>query len=221
MAGANGPSTITAVEHLVSAYAEGAGQKVTVVASVPLTRYDGHGPAGFCVAFGVTLSGFVLAQNTLGLARHLHLRHRFTLMAAVFLANGILATVLAGPVMGAVPAPVLLLALSLTLLSAAAAFATRLLGTWFGPVGVPVATLLLLTIGNPTSGATIGPNLLTAAAKAVSALLPPGAAVRAITDLSYFGGAHTAVPLLTLALWGVGSAALVTSHARRRTLGTP
>ncbi|MFD9655788.1 hypothetical protein ACWCQW_53190 [Streptomyces mirabilis] len=220
VAGANGPSTISAAEHMVSAYAAGAGRTVAVVDAVPLARYDSHGLAGFYVAFGVTLSGFVLAQNTLGLARLLHLRHRFVLMAGVSLTTGVLAAVLAGPVLGAVPAPFLLLALTLTLLGAAAAFATKLLGTWFGPVGVPAATLLLLTVGNSTSGATVGANLLPSAARTVSALLPPGAAVRAITDLGYFGGAHAAIPLLTLALWAVGSAALITGHTRRRAART-
>ncbi|MER5688593.1 hypothetical protein [Streptomyces sp. NPDC002205] len=141
-------------------------------------------------------------------------------MAGVSLTTGVLAAVLAGLVLGAVPAPFLLLALTLTLLSAAAAFAAKLLGTWFGPVGVPAATLLL-TVGNSTSGATVGANLLPSAARTVSAPLPSGAAVRAITDLGYFGGAHAAIPLLTLALWAVGSAALITGDTRRRAARTP
>jgi hypothetical protein len=72
-----------------------------------------------------------------------------------------------------------------------------------------MATLLLLTVGNSTSGATIGEDLLPPAAQTFSAALPPGAAVRAITDLSYFGGAHVAPALLTLGLWVLLCAALV------------
>lgn len=59
-----------------------------------------------------------------------------------------------------------------------------------------------MTIGNSTSGAIIGYDLLPAPARAVSAQLPPGAAVRALRDVSYFGGAHLTVSLLTLAAWG-------------------
>ena len=84
-----------------------------------------------------------------------------------------------------------------------------LLGTWLGPLGVPVATLLLLTVGNSTSGATIGVVLLPYPARIVSGLLPPGAAVRAVADLSYFGGAHVTGPLITLALWAVLGALLM------------
>jgi hypothetical protein len=209
IAGANGTSTTSAVKNLVDAYANGAGKHVTTEDVVPLTHFDARGLAGLYMAFGVTLAGFILASNTLGLAGLLHLRHRFWLLAGASVAIGTVAAIIAGPILGAVPAPVIPLAFTLTLLAAAAAFTTKLLGTYLGPVGVPVATLLLLTVGNATSGATIGADLLPAAARAISALLPPGAAVRAITDLSYFHGAHAAGPVITLALWAVIAALLV------------
>ncbi|MFD7436449.1 hypothetical protein [Streptomyces sp. NPDC059861] len=216
VAGANGPSTTGAVKSLISAYGHGAGSTVTVKDVVPLTQYDSRGFAAFYVAFGVTLSGFALAQSILGLSQLLHLRHRFTVMAGFAVIAGVVAATLAGPVLGAVPAPFPLLAVTLALLAAAAAFTTKLLGTYFGPVGVPLATLLLLTIGNATSGATIGEDLLPGVAHSVSGILPPGAAVRAITNLSYFDGAHTLVPLLCLAAWAVCSALLVWGRSTYR-----
>lgn len=209
VAGANGLSTTTAVENLLTAYAHRAGQGLSITDDVPLVAYDSRGLAGFYLAFGVTLAGFVLAQNTLALSARMRLRHRLTLIVACSAAVGLVGAILAGPMLGAVPAPFAPLALTLALLAAAAAFATKLLGSFFGAVGVPMATLLLLTVGNSTSGATIGEDLLPAAAQAVSAALPPGAAVRAITDLSYFSGAHVAPALLTLGLWVLLCAALV------------
>ncbi|WP_392675554.1 hypothetical protein [Streptomyces sp. LN785] len=220
IAGAVGTSTTSAVSHLVGAYAHGAGKAVTTEDVVPLAHFDARGLAGFYVAFGVTLAGFVLGSNALGLAGVLHLRHRFRLLAGASVAIGTAAAIIAGPILGAVPAPVLPLVLTLTLLAAAAAFTTKLLGTYLGPIGVPVATLVLLTVGNATSGAAIGADLLPSAARAVSALLPPGAAVRAITGLSYFDGAHAAGPVITLALWAVVAAGLLGLRprlTRRRT----
>lgn len=216
VAGATGKSTTGAVESVVSAYAAGSGRQVTTTDVVPLAHFDARGLAGFYVSFGVTLAGFVLAQNALGMANLLHLRHRFWLLAGVSVAVGTIAATIAGPVLDAVPAPFLPLAATLALLAAAAAFTTKLLGTYLGPVGVPVATLLLLTVGNSTSGATISSDLLPAVGRAVSALLPPGAAVRAVSDLSYFDGAHAGLPLLTLALWAVLSALLVAVKPRLR-----
>ncbi|MFD9127022.1 hypothetical protein [Kitasatospora sp. NPDC059571] len=215
VAGANGLSTTSAVENLVNAYAHGAGKTATVHDGVPLAHYDSRGLAGFYVAFGVTLSGFVLAQNILGLSKSLHLRHRFTVMAAFAAVAGATGAALAGPVLGAVPAPFIPLAATLALLAGAAAFTTKLLGTFFGSVGVPLATLLLLTVGNSTSGASIGADLLPSPARLLSDVLPPGAAVRAITDLSYFNGSHAVVPLLTLAAWAIVPAVLVWARSVR------
>ncbi|CDR15980.1 predicted protein [Streptomyces iranensis] len=214
VAGANGISTTSAVKALIGAYANGAGKHVTIKDVLPLVRFDARGLAGFYMAFGVTLAGFVLGSNALGLTGLLRLRHRFMLLSGASAAIGTVAAIIAGPVLGAVPAPVVPLLLILTLLAAAAAFTTKLLGTYLGPVGLPAATLLLLTAGNATSGATIGVDLLPAIARAVSALLPPGAAVRAIADLSYFNGAHTAGPVVTLALWASVAALLLALRAR-------
>ncbi|MFE0509093.1 hypothetical protein [Streptomyces sp. NPDC058964] len=220
IAGANGTSTTAAVKTLVRAYAHGAGMRVSTEDVVPLAHFDARGLAGFYMAFGVTLAGFVLGSNVIGLAGQLHLRHRFWLLSGASLAIGTVAAIIAGPVLGAVPAPIVPLVLTLALLSAAAAFTTKVLGTYLGPVGLPVATLLLLTVGNATSGATIGADLLPAAARTVSALLPPGAAVRVITDLSYFDGAHAAAPVVTLALWAVVAALLLGLRTRLLRRGT-
>ncbi|MFI6359789.1 hypothetical protein ACIBJF_46145 [Streptomyces sp. NPDC050743] len=214
VAGANGASTTSAVKSLIGAYAHGAGKHITTEDVLPLARFDARGLAGFYMAFGVTLAGFVLGSNAVALAGLMHLRHRFWLLSGASVAIGTLAAIIAGPVLGAVPAPVVPLILTLTLLAAAASFSTKLLGTYLGPLGVPVATLLLLTVGNATSGATIGADLLPAAARAISALLPPGAAVRAIADLSYFNGAHATGPVVTLALWAVVAALLLALRAR-------
>ncbi|MFJ3755346.1 hypothetical protein [Streptomyces sp. NPDC090080] len=220
-AGANGLSTTAAVTRLVTGYAHGAGRHLTVSDTVPLDRYDARGLAGFYLSFGVTLSGFALAQSVVGLANLLHLRHRFTLMAAFAAASGLVAAAIAGPVLGAVPAPYLPLAFVLALLAAAAAFTTKMLATYFGPLGIPVATLLLLTVGNSTSGATIGTDLLPRGARILSELMPPGAAVRAIGDISYFQGSHVLAPLATLVLWAAGSAILLALRTSGQTTPAP
>ncbi|WP_327111281.1 hypothetical protein OG206_01385 [Streptomyces sp. NBC_01341] len=214
IAGAAGKSTASAVSSLVEAYAHGAGEELRTEDVVPLARFDTRGLAGFYVAFGVSLAGFVLGSNTLGLSAVMRLRHRLWLLGGTSLAIGIVAAILVGPVLHAVPAPVAPLMATLGLLAAAAAFTTTFLGSYLGPVGLPITTLLILTVGNATSGAVIGADLLPAAARSVSALLPPGAAVRAITDLSYFNGAHIAGPAITLALWAASAALLIGLHPR-------
>ncbi|MEV8607440.1 hypothetical protein AB0383_05695 [Amycolatopsis sp. NPDC051373] len=188
VAGASGATTVSAAEKLVSAFAQHRGQPLVITDVLPLSAFDSKGMSGFYVAFGVTLASFALAQNLIAAARRVRLRHRMAALAGFAVLSGIVAATLAGPVLGALPAPFAPLALTLGLLSAATALATKALGTWFGAIGIPMSTLLLLTVGNSTSGGVLGVNLLPEPARCVSAVLPPGAAVRALSDLDYFHG---------------------------------
>ncbi|MFI9543632.1 hypothetical protein ACIHAR_06720 [Streptomyces sp. NPDC052016] len=180
---------------------------------VPLAKHDARGLAGFYVAFGVSLAGFVLGSNVLGLAGVMRLRHRFFLLIGASVAIGSVGAIVVGPVLGALPAPAVPLVFVLASPAAATAFTTKLLGVYLGPIGLPITTLLL-TVGNATSGAVIGADLLPSAARAVSALLPPGADVRGIADLSYYNGSHLIGPLITLALWAIAAGILSSLRPR-------
>ncbi|WP_157773111.1 hypothetical protein [Rhodococcoides fascians] len=201
VAGANGPSTVGAVEQLVGVYGRATGMQVVTEDVIPLVRYDSRGIAGFYVAFGVTLASFVLAQMLILTAARLHLHHRLLTVTAFAALVGVMAAVLAGPVLGAIPGHSVSLAITLALLSAATALATTALGAWFGAVGVPIATVLLITVGNSTSGATVGLDLLPDLARVFGQALPPGAAIRSISDVSYFGGEHHWVGWSVLTVW--------------------
>ena len=216
-AGAAGLSESTAARRLVGGLAARSGRRVEETDLVPLVRYDSRGLSGFYVVFGVTLASFVLAQGLTAVTSTVRLRRRLTAMAGFAVAIGLIAATIAGPVYGSLPAPFPQLAVSLILLSAASAFGTKALGAWLGPAGIALAVLALTTVGNATSGATIGYDLLPGWARALSALLPPGAAVRAVTGFSYFDGAHTARPLAVLALWFLTGFGLVLLRHRTGT----
>ena len=144
-------------------------------------------------------------------------------MGAFAVVIGVVAATIAGPVYGSLTAPFPLLALSLILLSAASAFATKALGAWLGPAGFGLAVLVQTTIGNATSGATLGYDVLPVRAQAISAKLPPGAAVRAVDDFGYYDGSHAAMPLVVLAVWAVAGFGPVLLRQRvtaRRTAAT-
>jgi hypothetical protein len=208
-AGASGFSESGAARQLVAGLAARSGATVHETDIVPLARYDSRGLSAFYVVFGVTLSSFVLAQGLTAATPKVLLRHRLYAMAGFAVAIGLGAAVVAGPVYGSLTASFPLLALTLTLLSAASAFTTKALGAWLGPPGIGLAVLTLTTVGNATSGATIGYDLLPGWAQAVSAILPPGAAVRAVNEYGYFDGAHAAWSLVVLALWFLVGLALV------------
>ncbi|MDZ5447365.1 hypothetical protein U2F26_32455 [Micromonospora sp. 4G57] len=213
-AGASGFSESGAARKLVSGLAAHAGFTVQETDIAPLADYDSRGLSAFYVVFGVTLSSFVLAQGLTGAAAKVRLRHRLYAMAGFAVAIGLGAAAIAGPIYGSLTAPFPLLALSLTLLSLASAFSTKALGAWLGPAGIGLAVLILTTVGNATSGATIGYDLLPRWAQAVSAILPPGAAVRAVNKYGYFDGSHAAWSLVVLAVWFLAGLGLVLLRQR-------
>lgn len=208
-AGARGPTESGATRQLVDAFGQHTGASVHETDIVPLVEHDSRGLAAFYVVFGVTLSSFVLAQGLTAVTALVRLRHRLYAMAGFAVAIGLVAAIIAGPIYGSLNAPFPLLALSLILLSAASAFTTKALGAWLGPVGIGLAVLALTTLGNASSGATIGYDLLPRWAQTISAILPPGAAVRAVNNFGYFDGHHALLPLLVLALWALAGFALV------------
>ncbi|MET7552304.1 hypothetical protein ABZS95_42730 [Streptomyces sp. NPDC005479] len=208
-AGASGLSESGAARQVVAGLAREAGLTVQETDIAPLVKYDSRGLSAFYVVFGVTLSSFVLAQGLTGAIATVRLRHRLYAMAGFAVAIGVVAATIAGPIYGSLTPSFPLLAVSLILLSAASAFATKALGAWLGPPGIGLAVLLLTTIGNATSGAAIGFDLLPGWAQAVSAKLPPGAAVRAINDFAYFGGSHAVSALAVLGIWFVAGLGLV------------
>lgn len=213
-AGASGFSESGAARQLVGGLAKHTGASVQEQDIVPLVKYDSRGLSAFYVVFGVTLSSFVLAQGLTAVTALVRLRHRLYAMAGFAVVIGLVAAVIAGPIYGSLNAPFPLLALSLILLSAASAFTTKALGAWLGPAGIGLAVLVLTTLGNAASGATIGYDLLPGWARAISAKLPPGAAVRAVNNFGYFAGHHAVLPLVVLALWALAGFALVLLRPR-------
>ncbi len=158
-AGASGLSEAGAARTLVAGLAAHTGSSVHATDIVPLTRYDTRGLSAFYVVFGVTLASFILAQGLLAATHKVRLGAQLLVMTGFAIAIGLTAARDRRPALrlatGGVPAA----GLSLILLSAASTFTTQALGAWLGAAGIGVAILTLTTIGNATSGATIGYDL--------------------------------------------------------------
>lgn len=208
-AGAKGLSESGAARALVHGVADHAGLTLQEKDLVPLAQYDSRGLSAFYVVFGVTLSSFVLAQGLTGAADKIRLRHRLYAMGGFAVLIGVVGATIAGPILGALTAPWPLLAATLALLSASVAFTTKALGAWLGAAGIALAVITLTIVGNAVSGATIGYDILPSWGQAVSAILPPGAAVRAVNDYGYFNGTAAWSSLGVLVLWAAAGFGLV------------
>jgi hypothetical protein len=221
-AGAAGRSATAAATAIAAHIASAAHMKIISTEDlVPLVKYDAQGLSGFYVVFGSTLASFIVAQILQSMAAIIRLRWRVVTVLVGSVASSLIATILAGPIYGVIPAPPVELLLCLSLLGAAVALSTMAIVSWVGPLGNIIATLLFTTLGNATSGATISAFLMPPFFAKLGALLPPGAAFNAVVNFSYFHGTNTGGTLLILTLWIAAASGALILHTRRATHRLP
>ncbi|MFG1805606.1 ABC transporter permease [Streptomyces sp. NPDC049040] len=105
-------------------------------------------------------------------------------------------------------------ALALTTLAIAAPAAG--LATLIGPPGIGLGAVLMVFVGNPSSGSTSAPELLPTAVGDIGRWLPPGAGANLLRGTAYFDGSGSGGPVTVLALWSVLGLAAVATGRRRR-----
>ncbi|MEU3982819.1 hypothetical protein AB0F77_22440 [Streptomyces sp. NPDC026672] len=209
VAGAAGPTTAADVERVISRAASDLHLPLTVRDVVPLSMSDQRGLAMFFTGLGIALGSSALVQGLNRMRIPLTWSQRVFITGVFSVLTGVAGALLTGPVTGALPGPPVPVATTLALLSAAGALTTQALTQWVGAAGLPAATVLFVGVGMPTSGGVVDTDLLPPAARSMSALLPPGAAARAIRNFCYFDGVHVVGPLLTLTGWATAAAALL------------
>ncbi|MCI3273398.1 hypothetical protein [Streptomyces cylindrosporus] len=209
VATAAGPTTATSIEEVVSAAAAKLHRPLSTYDTVPLSPTDRRGLAMFFTGLSLSLASSSLAHS-LNRAHSRPTWWQRVCVTGVFGAlSGLAGALVTGPLLGALPGPVLSVAATLALLSVAGALTTQALAQWLGPPGYAATTVLFVAVGMPTSGGIVGVHLLPTPARTVSELLPPGAAVRAVRSYCYFHGVQVTVPLLTLAGWIAAAAVLL------------
>jgi hypothetical protein len=214
-AGANGRSVTMAATGLIDGLADAAGLPIASTTDVvPFVQYDRQGLSSFYLVFGVTLAAFILAQ-ILSAMSFLTLRSRLIAVAGGAVASAAVTAVLAGPVLGAVPAPLWVVIPVLALLSAAVSISTMAIAAAIGPIGNVISTLLFTVAGNATGGATVSPFLMPPVVATLGAVLPQGAAFRLIVSAGYFGGVDALGPVVVLVAWNVAAGALLFAASRR------
>jgi hypothetical protein len=101
------------------------------------------------------------------------------------------------------------MALTVLAMSAATAGFIALIGV----VGLGIAAVLMVFIGNPFSGVTSAPQLLPQAVDHIGQWLPPGAGANLLRSTAYFHGHGAAGHLTILITWiAIGFAAIVLGH---------
>ena len=194
----------------------------------PTSPNDPNGTVEFyCVAFlmlgsaiGATILGRVMGPVH-GVRGPRGAPARFGLMAVYAAWLSVVVTFFADVVLGDLVGHFGLLFLTLWLYSAAVSLAITGLSALIG-LGAIVLVLVLICLGNPSSGGPVPRPLLNGFYSGLNPVMPQGAALSALRAVQYFGGWGAGEGLACLAIWAaagvvlLGAAALGSPGARAR-----
>lgn len=225
--GAFGFAPTEAVTDAARSAAAASGHSLTVHDVNSLPPWDSRGLASFFTVFGTLVPSIVFGALLTLLGKQLPARVRWPAVILFALGAGVLAAVGADTVVGALRGHFWAVAGVATLLAFAVASIVHGLGRLAGTAGVAATALVLMMLGQSSSGGALTFELEPSFYGAVSQLLPNGAAISAMRNSVYFHGAHTLVPLLVLSIWGLVGVALgltgeaIQTTAQRRQAAQP
>ena len=225
--GANGPAVTSLLTNSVGGAARVAGLSLTPRDILPVTAGDSRDLSVFYTSFGLVLAGFLFGSVTYLTAPRLQLRWRLLSLAAFAVAGGILLTLVA-KAFGALPGPFIGVAGVIALIAAATAGASMMFVRLLGGAGVSLGSVVLLVLGNSTSGGSLPTAFLPAWLHPLSGILPVGVGVRALDGLAYFHHDGLITALVVLSAWIVASVAVLVlrdeldaRHAAPSPMSTP
>ncbi|HET9124442.1 MAG TPA: hypothetical protein VFN65_06115, partial [Solirubrobacteraceae bacterium] len=220
VASGGGAALTSAVEAAVARIERAGHRTVAFHDVVPLQPGDYRGLSGFYATVGWLVSGYLLA-SLLGIASGARVStvrsvgSRLLILALYSLAAGLGGSLVIDTLLGAQTGHLLALAGVGALLVFAAGAVTIALQELVGIIGIGLAILLFVVLGNPSAGGAYQLPLLPGFWRAIGDALPNGAGVDTIRRIVYFGAhgitAHLALlggycALATAAALGVAAA---------------
>lgn len=207
--------------------AEAARQRgVEVTDIVPAGDGDNRGLSPFYLVVGWCVGGYLCAAAlaiSAG-ARPSNPRRaviRLLVLLVYAAVAGLGGAVIAGPVLGALPGSVLGLSAVGALVVFATGAATLALQGLLGVVGIGLAILLVVVLGNPSAGGAYGRPLLPPFWRDVGPALIPGPGTFSVRSVAYFDSVALTGPLLVLGAWAVGGVLLTMIAAVARARRVP
>ena len=205
-AGANGPGVTSTLHGMFGGVAQSSGTTMRSQDVAPTASGDTRSLSIFYAGFGLVLAGYLFGIVSSQMAPRLPMRWRLASLTGFSVVVGVTAALIAGSTgFDALPGSVAAIAAVTILLAMAVGSATLLLMRTTGPAGTLMAPLLLLILGNATSGGTLPPEYLPDWLRPLSEVLPVGLGVRALQGACYFGGDGYVRGIVLLASWALGS----------------
>ncbi|MFJ9696582.1 ABC transporter permease [Kitasatospora sp. NPDC101183] len=221
--GARGPSAAKAAETITTALDAKQGRTVVVHDVVPLAKGDTNGLSSFYLVIGWCVGGYLVA-SILGIsagskpANVNRLLIRLGALAVYSVVAGLGGTIIAGPILDALPGSILALtAIGALVVFTVGAF-TMALQCLFDIIGIGVAVLIFVVLGNPSAGGVYPDPMMPPFWRAIGSIIPNGAGTSVTKSIAYFDATNIAVPILVLVVWalvGIGVALLAVLRGPR------
>ncbi|AQT71801.1 MULTISPECIES: hypothetical protein [Streptomyces] len=216
-----GASLSQALEEVVGAAERAQGRTVRVTDVAPAAKGDSRGLSSFYLVIGWCVGGYLCAAIlAISAGARPANGHRAVIRLGALLvyalAAGLLGAVIAGPVLDALPGSVWGLWGLGTLVVFAVGAITLAFQGLAGVIGIGLAILLVVVLGNPSAGGAYPYPLLPPFWSTIGPALPPGAGTYAARSITYFDGNGAGGPLLVLAAWALVGAAVTLACATLR-----
>ncbi|MFJ7156847.1 DUF3533 domain-containing protein [Streptomyces sp. NPDC101118] len=216
-----GASLSQALQEVVQAVEAAQRRNLVTVDVAPAAKGDARGLSSFYLVVGWCVGGYLCAAilaisagaRPANSARALIRLGALLLYAVV---AGLLGAVIAGPVLDALPGSLMALWGLGTLLVFAVGALTLALQGLAGVIGIGLAILIVVVLGNPSAGGAYPWPLLPPFWRAIGPWFPPGAGTYAARSVAYFKGNDMTFSMLVLAGWAVLGAAVTMACALLR-----
>ncbi|WP_299952729.1 DUF3533 domain-containing protein [uncultured Modestobacter sp.] len=226
VAGAEGGAVSSALEQVLTA-ADAAQQRTLTTDDVlPAAEGDARGLSAFYLAVGWVVGGYLVASIIGVSAGSRPLTRgrgavRLLALAVYAVVSGVGGALITGPVLDVFDGHLLALSAFGALLVFAVGAFTMALQVWTGLLGIGLAILLFVVLGNPSAGGAYPAPLLPPFWAAIGPWLPPGAGTDAVRGIVYFGGAGAGQACLVLAAYAVVGLAATLAGSGRHTPAAP
>ncbi|MFE2634638.1 ABC transporter permease [Streptomyces scopuliridis] len=215
VAGAAGASVAQLLTETALPVAKAAGVPVRISDIKPLQKGDPRGLALFYVSLAAVVIGFIGAIQLSIHASELNPWERIAFTAAYSLLGAFTIASVVDWWLGALHLPFVesWLILAFTMFTSGMVFTmfNTLMGRW----AMLPTWVLLVMLGNPSSGGAVSWPLLPSLLGHIGRWLPPGASINANHTAVYFGNAQHVFPFAVLAGWAFVSFAVFWSWRRR------
>jgi len=204
VASAAGAAQAQAVQRLFATVGQQQGRSLRVEDVVPVGSQDVDGLSAFYLVVGWCVTGYLIA-SILGISAgsrpstttRLIIR-LVALTLSAFTAAIVGTWLVQEHILGALGGAFWPMVATGTLLVLGVGALTMALQIAFGVMGIGLAVLIVVVLGNPSAGGAFPRSMLPPFWRAIGAFLPPGAGTDSVRSIAYFGGSQTGCPLLIL-----------------------